>query len=57
MQYQVMKINRISLCKERKKDEALFEKKKEEKKGRKRARKGESVKLKERERKVGTRKR
>lgn len=52
-----MKINRISLCKERKKDEALFEKKKEEKKGRKRARKGESVKLKERERKVGTRKR
>lgn len=44
-----MKINRISLCKERKKDEALFEKKKK-KKGRKRARTSESVKLKERER-------
>lgn len=40
MQYQVMKINRISLCKERKKDEALFEKKKEKKKGKKTSAKG-----------------
>lgn len=35
-----MKINRISLCKERKKDEALFEKKKEKKRGKKTSAKG-----------------